>query len=77
MLTVVPPPEGCWSSARLCKALGKRLHELADGPGILRSAYEKDVPVFIPAFTDSEMGLDVATWAMAEALEKANRDKLS
>ena len=28
--------------------------------GILRSAYEKGVPVFVPAFTDSELGLDVA-----------------
>ena len=76
VLTEVEPPQGGWSSARLCKALGKRLHELADGPGILRSAYEQDVPVFIPAFTDSEMGLDVATWAMAEALAKENRDGL-
>jgi len=57
---------GVWSSGRLCRALGKRLHELAEGPGILRSAYEQNVPVFIPAFTDSEIGLDVSTWAMAE-----------
>jgi deoxyhypusine synthase len=28
--------------------------------GILKSAYEKGVPVFVPAFTDSELGLDVA-----------------
>ena len=28
--------------------------------GILKSAFEKGVPVFVPAFTDSEMGLDVA-----------------
>ncbi len=27
---------------------------------ILKSAYEKGVPVFVPAFTDSELGLDVA-----------------
>jgi deoxyhypusine synthase len=26
----------------------------------LKSAYEKDVPVFVPAFTDSELGLDFA-----------------
>jgi len=58
------PPEGGWSSARLCRALGKKLHDEDLGTGILRSAYEKNVPVFIPAFTDSEVGLDVATWAM-------------
>ena len=28
--------------------------------GILKSAFEKGVPVFVPAFTDSELGLDVA-----------------
>ena len=28
--------------------------------GILKSAYEKGVPVFVPAFTDSELGLDIA-----------------
>ncbi len=31
-----------------------------DSAGILKSAYEKGVPVFVPAFTDSELGLDVA-----------------
>lgn len=65
------PEDGVWSSARLCRALGQRLSQLAEGPGILRSAYERDVPVFIPAFTDSEIGLDVSTWAMGRALEKA------
>jgi deoxyhypusine synthase len=28
--------------------------------GILKSAYEKNVPVFVPAFSDSELGLDYA-----------------
>ncbi|HEY4683043.1 MAG TPA: deoxyhypusine synthase family protein [Candidatus Acidoferrales bacterium] len=28
--------------------------------GILRSAYERGVPVFVPAFTDSELGIDFA-----------------
>ena len=64
------PDDGVWSSARLCRALGRRLSELAQGPGVLRSAFEKGVPVFIPAFTDSEMGLDVATWAMHRALAR-------
>src|SRR5271155_2690857 len=68
------PEGGVWSSARICRALGKRLSELAEGPGVLRSAYERGVPVFIPAFTDSEMGLDVSTWAMHRALEKKGID---
>ncbi len=61
------PPQG-WSSASVCQAIGSRLSRVDSGRGILRSAYEMDVPVFIPAFTDSEMGLDVATWAMSKAL---------
>jgi deoxyhypusine synthase len=69
--------EGVWSSARICRAIGARLSEKDEGPGILRSAYERDVPVFIPAFTDSEIGLDISTWAMCTALEKAHKPKES
>ncbi|MDA1013997.1 MAG: deoxyhypusine synthase family protein [Planctomycetota bacterium] len=66
------PPGGVWSSSLLCRALGKRLSERNEGPGILRSAFDRDVPVFIPAFTDSEIGLDVSTWAMSQALAKVD-----
>jgi deoxyhypusine synthase len=62
------PEDGVWSSARLCRALGKRLDELDEGVGILRSAYRRNVPVFIPAMTDNEIGLDFSTWAMGLAL---------
>jgi deoxyhypusine synthase len=74
VLEKTEPDGGAWSSARICRALGRRLSELAQGPGVLRSAYEKKIPVFIPAFTDSEMGLDVSTWAMHRALEKKGID---
>jgi deoxyhypusine synthase len=67
------PDGGVWSSARFCRVLGKRLDQLDQGPGILRSAWCKNVPVFIPAFTDSEMGLDFSTWAMRTALEAQNK----
>ena len=46
------------SSQELCYLLGKYLYENIKGDGILKSAYSKKVPVFIPAFTDSELGLD-------------------
>ena len=36
------------------------LHENVKERGILKSAYEKNVPVFVPAFSDSEIGLDFA-----------------
>jgi len=71
------PDDGVWSSARLCRALGQRLDELGEGPGILRSAFLRDVPVFIPAFTDSEMGLDVSTWAMWRAFQASGQDPAS
>ena len=77
VLKDVRPPEGVWSSARLCRALGERLSQLAEGPGILRSAFERQVPVFIPAFTDSEIGLDVATWAIQRTLAAEDRRGLT
>jgi deoxyhypusine synthase len=40
--------------------LGAWLSRHDAGRGILRSAHEKGVPVYVPAFTDSELGLDVA-----------------
>lgn len=59
------------SSEILTRELGKTLTEEFDGSGILKSAYLKKVPVYIPAFTDSEMGLDVGTWAMGKVLDRA------
>jgi len=47
-------------SWKLNRAIGQYLSKHRAGRGILKSAYEKDVPVFVPAFTDSELGLDVA-----------------
>lgn len=67
------PEDGAWSSASLCRALGQRLDEMDQGPGILRSAYLNHVPVFIPALTDSEMGLDISTWAMHRAVTAAGK----
>jgi deoxyhypusine synthase len=48
-------------SYKLNHTIGEHLAKHAKGQrGILKSAYEKGVPVFVPAFTDSELGLDVA-----------------
>jgi deoxyhypusine synthase len=63
------------SSEIVCRALGKVLAEHGQ-TGVLRSAYDKGVPVYVPAFTDSELGLDLATWAMKRArprLEDPNK----
>ena len=55
------------SSEIVCRTLGELLAQDPDGEGVLRSAYLKDVPVYVPAFTDSELGLDLATWTMKRA----------
>lgn len=74
VLQTVQPPDGVWSSARFCRAVGQRLSEMNEGRGILRSAFEQNVPVFIPAFTDSEIGLDFSTCAMAEHIAAKSVD---
>jgi deoxyhypusine synthase len=48
------------SSAGFHAALGKHLDRHVPGRGILKSAYRARIPVYVPAFTDSELGLDVA-----------------
>jgi deoxyhypusine synthase len=57
------------SSEIFCWEVGKYLSEITDHPGILRNAYLKGVPVYIPAFTDSELGLDMATWVVKNILK--------
>jgi deoxyhypusine synthase len=48
-------------SYKLNHTIGAHLAKIAkDQRGILKSAFEQGVPVFVPAFTDSELGLDVA-----------------
>ena len=69
--------DGIWASAKLCSILGQRLDEMNQGPGILRSAFRRDIPVFIPAFTDSEIGLDVAIWAMLKTFRAERREATS
>ncbi|RMH33592.1 MAG: deoxyhypusine synthase [Nitrospirae bacterium] len=59
-------PNRSLSSELLTRELGRTLKETCPGPAILKSAFEKGVPVFIPAFTDSELGLDVSIWAMSQ-----------
>jgi deoxyhypusine synthase len=64
-------PDQPLSSETLTRELGKTLAEEFEGDGILKSAYLKNVPVYIPAFTDSEVGLDVGTWAMRREIDRA------
>jgi deoxyhypusine synthase len=47
-------------SWKLHRRIGEFLIEKAPGRGILKTAREHNVPVFVPAFTDSELGIDFA-----------------
>ncbi|RMH03025.1 MAG: deoxyhypusine synthase [Nitrospirae bacterium] len=62
------------SSELLTRELGKTLVEQYEGPAILKSAYLRQVPVYIPAFTDSELGLDVSIWAMSHRQTSRSQD---
>lgn len=47
-------------SSKINQRIGQYLLRHAKGRGILKSCAAKNVPVFIPAFTDSELGIDLA-----------------
>jgi deoxyhypusine synthase len=64
------------SSEIICRALGEVLAEDPQGAGVLRSAYLKNVPVYVPAFTDSELGLDLSTWSMKKAKREGETDPM-
>ena len=51
------------SSRKMCWLLGMWLDDNTKGRSILKSAYRMNVPVYIPAFTDSELGLDVGIYS--------------
>jgi deoxyhypusine synthase len=48
------------SSHTLLARVGDMLEQSDAGRAILRSAVRRDVPIYVPAFTDSELGLDFA-----------------
>jgi deoxyhypusine synthase len=65
------------SSEMLTRTLGQVLADDPHASGVLRSAYLHDVPVYVPAFTDSELGLDLSTWAMKKAKAAGVTDALA
>jgi len=67
-------PDETACSWKLNRAIGEYLSKNVPGRAILKSAYEKMIPVFVPAFTDSEMGLDFSLHN--RALAKAGKTKL-
>jgi len=65
--------EDALSSRFLCEAIGRHLDRHYQGEGILKSAYQQGVPVYIPAFTDSELALDIATYLLQHFPEVSGR----
>ena len=63
------------SSEILNRELGRTLAEQYPGPGILKSAFLQEVPVYVPAFTDSELGLDTSIWAMKDQGAAQSREE--
>jgi deoxyhypusine synthase len=51
-------------SWQINRAIGKKLLETGQMPSILGCAFRRDVPVYVPALTDSELGLDLAKHAL-------------
>jgi deoxyhypusine synthase len=56
------PTETAMGSHEFCHYLGDYLRQRFPGRGILQSGVAKGVPVYVPAFTDSELGLDVFSY---------------
>jgi deoxyhypusine synthase len=66
--------EETWSSRTLCRIIGRHLSAQYEGKGILKSAYEQACPVYIPAFTDSEIALDMAAYILKKVPEAARKE---
>lgn len=62
-------PTTTLSSRLLMEELGRYLAENVDGRAILKSAHEHKVPIYVPAFTDSELGLDLSIFNKLRARE--------
>jgi deoxyhypusine synthase len=63
-------------SFKIHEAIGRRLAEKGLMPSILGCAYQKGVPVYVPAFTDSEVALDLATFFLARNYKKKDEENL-
>jgi deoxyhypusine synthase len=67
-------PSVTLSSRRLNAQLGRYLVEHHPSVrGVLKAAHEKSVPVYVPAFTDSEIGLGVGIFNRRQVLQGKQR----
>ncbi len=68
------PDDTVLSSHFLLDRLGAYLAREVPGKAILKSAHEKKVPIYVPAFTDSELGLDLSIYQ--EHRKRAGKPRL-
>ena len=61
-------------SWKINRRIGEYLMRHTKGRGILKTCTERNVPVFVPAFTDSELGIDFALHGRLRA--KSGRPRL-
>ncbi len=54
-------------SRLILQRLGEHLAKETSERAILKSAWKADVPIYVPAFTDSELGLDLAIYQQLRA----------
>jgi deoxyhypusine synthase len=54
-------------SWELNREIGRRLFDEGQMPSVLGCAYQRGVPVYVPAFTDSDMGLSVSKEVLGAA----------
>ncbi len=66
--------EKALSSEIISRKMGELLARDPHSAGVVKSAYLKKVPIYVPAFTDSELGLDLSTWAMKRAQGRGLKD---
>ncbi len=65
-------PAKQYGSAMISELIGKRLVDQGQMPSVLGCAYERKVPIYVPAFTDSVLGLAFATTTVRRNLENPN-----
>jgi len=65
-------PCGSW---QINRQIGRRLVEEGRMPSVLGVAFQRGVPVYVPALTDSELGLDVAAHFLATRSAASLRDE--
>jgi len=66
-------PAASWEINR---EIGRLLFEEGQMPSVLGCAYDRGVPVYVPALTDSELGLDLSTFFLCQARNTQQTDDL-